>query len=256
MPSKKLQQRVKDIRPSIVRVLVTNNKNETYVGTGFFIRKNTILTCAHTLLDTSDLFLLREELTSKDKSQSIEELFKKHYKKQIKQVEIELENRQIIEAKTVYFDPENDVGLITINNIKHGPLVPISFDKKDIQLGKEVYLVGFPHTTQTANTEWPYTVTTGIISSHVHLHSGGYGVRDMLQVSLINLPGSSGSPLLSLDSGEAIGFLSGHMTWGRDGLASANNQSESPISFYLPLGIGYVNSFQMLKEIRAFPKMK
>lgn len=153
--------------------------NEHGGGSGVFIEDNIILTAAHVLEDSGDVF------------------------------NIELNDGTILKSNNFYIDAEEDIGFIFVeaeeSHIVKTSLLPID-------LGDTVYLVSAPF-----NKFFAFTLTKGIVS-HIDRDLLDMGWKDLLQVDAEGGPGSSGGPLYNSE-GDLIGIYVGHAYNGGVGIS-------------------------------------
>jgi S1-C subfamily serine protease len=229
--SQSLSTLVQQVRPSVVRVFVHDeDEGNPVAGTGFFIDEQTILTCAHTLLLTSNIQSLLQSLGEDEFKESA---LQKFYEKHVRRVEIQHDNGIFEEAIFTRFEGSSDVGLIKVTS--KNPFLSVS--DTEIVEGSKVFYCGYPKDFQMPKAQWPFSVLNGIVSSKVQAQVGGYAENNLYQLQLPMLGGASGAPLFSEEDGGLIGFMNGYRSWGNDGFMRKEDDAGETVveDFYVPL---------------------
>jgi S1-C subfamily serine protease len=108
-------------------------------------------------------------------------------------------------------DIKNDIAYLRVNGSAFTSFLSLSADESILSRGKEVITIGHP-------LGLFYTVTKGIISSKGFLEESG----DLhVQYDATSYAGSSGGPLILVETGEVIGVVCSG-TYGPDGEKLAN----------------------------------
>ncbi len=100
-------------------------------------------------------------------------------------------------TKIAYIDAARDLAILKINDEDYTPLksLPYSISKGDIELGDEVFTLGYPRNDITYN------------KGDVSARTGYNGDTTSWQIQMSANPGNSGGPVLN-KNGEVIGILS------------------------------------------------
>lgn len=232
----------KDKRDSIVRIVV-RCKGRTTVGTGFFIDKNRIVTCAHVLLDVGNV----QEVLDQHPEKKPEEAVRARLEK-LETLSVERADGSHVKLqKHCDIDPAFDVALL--HTIAHSG-EPLNVSSKKIGIGEDICMLGFPEAIHTDQTRFPYTANKGYVMSYPIVKIGGYKKRCMMQVFCSSLGGASGSPIFSAE-GEVIGMLNGQMQWGADNFVFMEKDEKNADTFkkdflYVPLPIGFATTGAIL----------
>ena len=181
-----------------------NNKKEDKTkpafsfGTGVLINKNSILTCYHVVKDSKEI--------------------------QIHGIGGVFDSTFI--AKISYFDEGLDIAILQFTTFSQNNLMlPISFKKNDIDVGDDIFVLGYP-LQKTMGTE--IKLTTGVISSN----SGFLDNKALFQISAPIQPGNSGGPLFD-KNGNIIGIVSAkHRGAENVGYAIKINQFDEVLKQY------------------------
>lgn len=184
-----LKSLVKKHLAGCVMIVSKNNENYKFVCTAFICSsKGYLLTCAHAIDLSGDLYLALPDDTSEYKSETLGAF-------------------QAISLSVTQYDPLNDVALLKIN---HKPSTSISMpppsltlsNEDNISLGASVGYFGYPFAARGLQT---IKVSSGIISSKILSSTG----TKKLQIDTIVNDGNSGGPLFDLESERIIGIISG-----------------------------------------------
>jgi S1-C subfamily serine protease len=162
----------KKINNSVVRIVAERidinwhfpfnyNKPVKGSGTGFFISSDLIVTCAHVIDGSRDLYI---------------------------EIPNYLGNRKI-NCVVVGIVPEFDIGLLQCIGYKSKDIVKLGNSDK-LKLGDEVIAVGYPMTTLSFNEKNNLKYTKGIVSGQQ---------KGFIQVDSAINPGNSGGPLFYKD---------------------------------------------------------
>ncbi len=106
-------------------------------------------------------------------------------------------------AHTVYVDSQTDIAILKITDEKFAGTksLPYSFLKSNIELGENIFTLGFPRPTADI------VYNRGYLSAK----TGYLGDSTAYQLAISANPGNSGGPIFN-ESGEVIGILSGKQT--------------------------------------------
>ena len=105
---------------------------------------------------------------------------------------------------------KDDVALFQIKDYEDTLLEKLSLgDSERIEVGEDVYFVGFPYAAQLINDRFGVTliVNKGIISNIKQDGTDPNRKRNWFIVDAISNPGNSGCPLIKLDTNEGIGIM-------------------------------------------------
>lgn len=192
----KLQKNIREIKSSIVAIGFNPNPQQiTIMGSGFCVSNDgKILTAAH--------------LYNKLNDEQIKNL---KANVMVKQLDKELEQYKWIPISLINRDDKNDVALFQLEDYKDTLLKEIELgDSEKVEIGQEVYFIGFPYAAQLINEGLGITlvVNKGIISN---IKRDGINLnhpRNLLIIDAISNPGNSGCPLVDLESNKVIGVMS------------------------------------------------
>lgn len=247
-----LVAQAKDARSKTVRIIVKDRSGVVTVGSGFFISPKKILTCAHVLLNASELNILGATLLHDSPNTPIEVLFDNHFQKEIIDITVEKPDGTIIKPAKIYFDALYDIGLLECTTNETDLFFNFLNIDEVAEIGTSTFLSGFASSVIKNCVHWPFVINSGYIQGKVTAEITGYQEREYLQISGYNLPGNSGGPLISTETGNVIGMMNGYMYWGEENmnktLSSGDGFHKIEITnVFIPLGIGYATSSEMLK---------
>jgi putative serine protease PepD len=188
-----LKNNIKKIRRSIIAIgFQPNPKQVTIIGSGFAVDKDgKILSSAHLYNQVKPEY--REQLMGMTMS---------------KQEKNGLEHYTWLPLKLIKKDNENDMALYQIKGYEKTLLQPLELgDSETIEVGEEIYFIGFPYAAQLINDGFGITliVNKGIISNIKQ--DGATYKRNWFIIDAISNPGNSGCPLIKLDTNEVIGIM-------------------------------------------------
>jgi serine protease Do len=155
-------------------------------------------------------------------------------------------------ADLVYFDEQNDLAILRINDsrFKGFAKLPYTFKNKDADLGEEIFTLAHP------KEEVVYG--TGVISSQSG-YEGATNPADSYQVSIPVNPGYSGSPVFDAN-GNVLGLIAGKQTDSEGvGFALKSNKllqviDELPDS--VPIQMPQQNKLAKLKRTQQLKKIQ
>ena len=193
--NKNLQEKVKEVKKSIVAIGFTPNPQRiTIIGSGFAVSGDgRILSAAH----------LYNQLNN-------EQINNLKANVMIEQMGNDLERYKWIPIKLVDKDDKNDVAIFQLEEYKETLLKRLELgDSEKVEIGQEVYFIGFPYAAQLMNEGFGVTlvVNKGIISNIKRDGVDPSHRRDWLIVDAISNPGNSGCPLIDIGTNKVIGVM-------------------------------------------------
>ena len=105
---------------------------------------------------------------------------------------------------------KNDVALFQLEEYESALLNKINLgDSENVEVGDEVYFIGFPYAAQLINDRFGVTliVNKGIISNIKRDGIDPSHKKNWFIVDAISNPGNSGCPLIKLDTNKVIGIM-------------------------------------------------
>lgn len=194
-----LKENIKKIRQSVIAVgFRRNEKQITIIGSGFAVSDDgKILSSAH--------------LYNKLKPEQIDTLIGMAM---VKQEPNGLEHYKWLPLKLIKKEDKDDVALFQIEGHENTLLKKLDLgDSKNIEVGDNVYFIGFPYAAQLINEGFGITliVNKGIISNIKRDGVDPTHKRNWFIVDAISNPGNSGCPLIDLNTNEVIGIMA--ITW-------------------------------------------
>ena len=138
----------------------------------------------------------------------------RHVVRDAEKVDLRTSGGQIIPAKVVARDAKNDLALLKAD-LKSPAWLPISQGSKEMELGTNVFTIGFPNPVMQGLEP---KFTDGRISSR----AGMMDDEAFYQISVPVQPGNSGGPLIDTDSGWAVGVITLRLDRTADGRAADN----------------------------------
>ena len=191
-----LAKNVKKTEHSVIAIGFRPNPQQmTIVGSGFTISDDgKILSTAH--------------LYNQLKPEHIPNLMGMVYAKQDPSG---LEGFKWLPLKLLKKEDKNDVALFQIENYEDTLLHKLELgDSEKIEVGDDVYFVGFPYAAQLINDGFGITriVNKGIISNVKRDGVDPTHKKNFFIVDAISNPGNSGCPLIDLKNNRAIGIMS------------------------------------------------
>jgi len=191
----KLKDQIKEVKNSIVAIGFNPNPQQiTIVGSGFAISDDgKILTAAH-------LYNQLNEEQRKNLKANI----------MIEQMANNLERYKWIPIELVDKDDKDDIAVFQLEEYKDTLLRKLDLgDSEKIEIGQEVYFIGFPYAAQLMNEGFGVTliVNKGIISNIKRDGVDPSHKRNWLIVDAISNPGNSGCPLIDVETNKVIGVM-------------------------------------------------
>lgn len=193
--SDKLQKNIKETKTSVVAIGFNPNDNQiTILGSGF-ISDGRIITCAHLLNN-----LTTEQIGALKANVMVEQLGKEIERYQWVPIKLSPDKKDIKNDLVVFeFSAEKPSNL---KGLKLG-------DSEGIEIGQDVYFIGFPYAAQLINDGFGVTlvVNKGIISNIKRDGADETHPRNWFIVDAISNPGNSGCPLINSETNEVIGVM-------------------------------------------------
>lgn len=122
-----------------------------------------------------------------------------------------LEGFKWLPLELINKNDKDDVALFQIKNYENTLLAKLELaDSETIEVGENVYFMGFPYAAQLINDGFGITriVNKGIISNIKHDGIDPTNKKNFFIVDAISNPGNSGCPLIDIESNKAIGIMS------------------------------------------------
>jgi serine protease Do len=190
------KENLKEVSKSIIAIGFRPNENQiTIIGSGFAITENgKILSAAH----------LYRQLKPEHESKLMGMVF-------AEQNPNGLEGFKWLPLELLDKNDKNDVALFQIKNYESTLLKKLELgDSETIEVGEDVYFVGFPYAAQLINDGFGITriVNKGILSNIKRDGVDQSHKKNFFIVDAISNPGNSGCPLIDLESNKVIGIMS------------------------------------------------
>lgn len=147
------------------------------------------------------------------------------------QIRVTLIDGRQIEAAVVGVDPETDLALLQLSDMKNLPVAPIG-DSDNLQVGDIVLAIGNPY-------DFGQTVTQGIVSATGRTSLGITAFEDFIQTDADINPGNSGGALINV-RGELVGINTANYT--EAGYGGGGSQG---IGFAIPINL----TMSILREL-------
>lgn len=161
-----------DVRPSVIHVLGdANDCRRRLMGSGFVIEKDYVLTNAHVVAGTDQVYL-DSVLGTKS-------------------------------ARVVYYNPEVDIAVLHSKNLE---LEPLDWAEEDANTGDDAMALGFPESGPFKAT--PVRIRERITIAGPDIYAKGRVERDSYPVRGMIRQGNSGGPLINAQ-GEVWGMVFG-----------------------------------------------
>jgi len=198
MFNKSLSEKIKEIRGSIVAIGFNPNPQQiTILGSGFSVSDDgKILTCAHLLRN-----LNKEQIQNLKANVMVEQNNEKGFEKY-----------QWMPISLISKNDKNDLAVFQINGeYQKSFLKKLELaDSDKIEVGQDIYFIGFPYAAQLMNDGFGVTLIAnrGIVSNVKRDGSDPDHKRNWFIVDAISNPGNSGCPLISAETNEVIGVMS------------------------------------------------
>lgn len=190
-----LKEKIKEVKQSIVAIGFSPSKEEiSIIGSGFAVSDDgKIISAAHLYNQ------LNSEQISNLKANVMVEVMGN-----------ELERYKWIPIKLIDKDDKNDVAVFQLQDHKDTLLKKLDLaDSEQVEIGQEVYFIGFPYAAQLINDGFGLTliVNKGIISNIKRDGLNENHKRNWIIVDAISNPGNSGCPLIDVETNKVIGVM-------------------------------------------------
>lgn len=190
-----LKENIKKIRQSVIAVgFKPNPAQVTIIGSGFCVGNGgKILSSVHLYNQ------LKPEQTATLVGMAM-----------TKQEENGMEHYAWLPLKLIKKEDKDDMALLQIENFEKTLLQPLELgDSEAVEVGEEVYFIGFPYAAQLINDGFGITLIAnkGIISNIKRDGVDPRHHKNFFIVDAISNPGNSGCPLIRLDTNQAIGVM-------------------------------------------------
>lgn len=203
-------EKVADARKSVVSLSLRLSDGRVFkqnMGTGFFIAKDRLLTADHVVSSI-------ERVTGAFPEGDVRTVAEKFSE--------DGETVAVLPVRVIGRDPANDIALLFVDTTyvsdswKKLDIVPISISDEKISVGSRIALTGyFQEHLQ------PFTSIGTVGQFGTATMDGGVRIPNAVYCDLTTLPGNSGGPLISLETGKAVGMNIGAVT-ERDGRVRVN----------------------------------
>ncbi|MBX4201241.1 serine protease [Candidatus Parcubacteria bacterium] len=193
-----LQEKIKEVRRSIVAIGFEPAPNQiTILGSGF-ISHDKIITCAHLLNNLSE-----EQIKNLKANVLTEEMGKDLDRYTWMPIGLLPDKRDI----------KNDLAVFEFKDQKPGSLGDLNLalsDSEQVEVGQGVYFIGFPYAAQLINDGFGITLVAnkGMVSNIKRDGSDLERKRNWFIIDAISNPGNSGCPVIDMETNEVIGVMS------------------------------------------------
>lgn len=190
----KLVDNIAKVRRSIIAIGFRPSPNKvTIVGSGFSVGSDgKILSSMH----------LYNQLTPEQRKSLVGMVMVKRDDK--------LEHYRWFPLKLVKKNDKADLVLFQLDEYKDTLLQPLKIGDSDkLEVGQEVYFIGFPYAAQLINEGFGITlvVNRAIVSNIKHDGRDPAHERNFLILDAISNPGNSGCPLIDVETNKVVGVM-------------------------------------------------
>lgn len=197
-----IKEKIKEVKNSIIAIGFRPEPDKiTIIGSGFIIKND----------NKEVLILSSAHLYNKLKSEHVPNLMGMVTEGEEKDG---LTHYKWLPLKLVKKEDKDDIAIFQIKDYKPDLLAEISLglklgDSEDLEVGEDVYFIGFPYAAQLINNGFGVTliVNKGIISNIKRDGIDPSHKKNWFIVDAISNPGNSGCPLIKLDTNEVIGIM-------------------------------------------------
>lgn len=191
-----LKEKIKKVRSSIVAIGFNPNPQQvTIIGSGFAISNDgKIISAAH-LYNR-----LNEEQVKNLKANIL-----------VERGDFELERYMWLPITLINKNDENDIAIFQIQSNQKTLLNKVEIgDSDNVEVGDEVYFIGFPYAAQLINEGFGITliVNKSTVSNIKRSGKDPSHKRNWIIIDAISNPGNSGCPLMDIETNKVIGVMS------------------------------------------------
>ena len=165
------------VRRSVVRLNTVECAGDPYMGSGFVVGKNLVMTAAHVVDGVRD-------------------------------VSVRTENGDITTAEIVALDLSEDAALVRTDEALPG--APMVLEEEPLRQGAELAALGYP--LQATSVKIARGIISGLNDS---VDYGDFTVDNVFTTDAATNPGNSGGPVVNRE-GQVIGLVSGGRNWTDD----------------------------------------
>jgi len=191
------QEKIKEVKKSIVAIGFNPNPQQiTIIGSGFAVSDDgKILSAAHLYnqLNPEQIGTLKAMAMVKQDENGVE-----HYQ----WFPISLDEEKKDDSNDVIFFKLDDYNKTLLKKLELG-------DSDVVEVGEEVYFIGFPYAAQLINDGFGITliINRGVISNIKRDGVDPAHKRNWLIIDAVSNPGNSGCPLIDAENNKVIGIM-------------------------------------------------
>lgn len=229
MFNKNLTQKIKEVRPAIVAIGFNPTPQQiTIIGSGFIVKDRKIITAAHLYNQIND-----EQRKNLKANVMVEQVSK------------DMEKYHWIEIELISKDDKNDLAVFRLKNssniLKYLEIDPQY--SENVEVGQEVYFIGFPYAAQLINDGFGLTlvVNKSIISNVKRDGVDKSHPRNWFIVDAISNPGNSGCPLIEIETNRVVGVMT--IAW------RVKSQTHKDLDVREPMHIAGAKPINLAKEL-------
>lgn len=189
-----LTRQFKDVKKSVVAIGFKPSENQiTILGSGFIVDGDKIITAAH----------IYNQAPEEQKEKLMANVM-------VEEIQDNVERYEWISMKLVNKNDKNDIAIFQLENITKILSKGLDLgDSEKIEVGQEVYFIGFPYAAQLINEHFGLTliVNKGIVSNIKRDGVDQNHNRNWLIIDAISNLGNSGCPLIDVETGKVVGIM-------------------------------------------------
>lgn len=189
-----IKEHIKKVRESIVAIGFEPAPNQITILGSAFIHQEKIITCAHLLNNLSEEQILKLKASVMTAPEKGPEFYT------WMPIKLVPEKKDII----------NDLAIFEFSDQKPQNLEGLKLaDSETVQIGEDVYFIGFPYAAQLINDGFGMTLVAnrGMISN-IKSGSDPNFTKVWFIIDGISNPGNSGCPVIDAQTNEVIGVMS------------------------------------------------